>query len=75
MSPREEERTIKMRITSTKEEKMQRREKQRKSRVGDRNRTSSGNMHPITKIVQWNCKGLGARHEDVRLDINLAGEQ
>ena len=24
-------------------------------------------MHPITKIVQWNCKGLKAIHEEVRL--------
>ena len=27
-------------------------------------------MHPMTKIVQWNCKGQRARHEEVRFLMN-----
>ena len=27
-------------------------------------------MHPMTKIVQWNCKGPRARHKVVRLLMN-----
>ena len=51
LSPREEERIIKVRITSRKEEEKRenaKRRNQREPKSGDRNRTSSGN-NPCTQ--------------------------
>ena len=43
---------------------MQKGRKQREPR-GRSDRNKKQPMHPMTKIVQWNCKGLRAKYEDL----------